>query len=375
MRILELIDSLDTGGAEKMVSSLALNLKARNHSVHIACLRVKGKMPVAEERFRQAGVNILELRKPSGFSARTLLQLARYIREHQFDIVHAHNPLVHHYAVLASRMCRFPAVLNTVHGISTLRMQPWAEKLFWMSCRLSDRVVPVCRAVEDAIRQRHAARRSRLAVIYNGIEVGELVNMPPRTPDGNIVFGTVGRLAPVKDQQTLLRAFAMAARRNPRYRLEIVGDGVMREKLERLAEELAIRELVRFHGLRSDIPELLARFDVFMLSSLSEGLPLTLLEAMAAGLPVICTAVGGVTEIVENAGCGWLCPPGKPAALASLMAEAGSSGDLRQKGMRGRSDVLRFYSIATMTSNYEALFEEILAQKQPDRPRLCPLAH
>lgn len=363
MRILELIDSLDTGGAEKMASSLALNLKSRDHSVHIACLREKGKMPVAEERFREAGVRILELKKPDGFSLPTVAQLARYVREHRFEVIHAHNPLVLHYAVLASRLCRVPAV-NTVHGISTLSMQPWAEKLFWTSCRLTDRVVPVCRAVEEVIRQRHPLRRSRLATIYNGIEVNELVNIPRRTADGNIVFGTVGRLVPVKDQQNLLRAFATVARQDPRCRLEIVGDGELRGKLEQLAGELGIAGLVRFHGLRSDIPQLLTRFDIFVLSSLSEGLPLTMLEAMAAGLPVIGTSVGGVIEIIETAGCGWLCPPGKPAALANVMAESANREDRAERGMRGRSAVLRQYSVSAMTANYLALFEELIARKR-----------
>jgi len=364
MRILQLIDSLDTGGAEKMVSSLSLHLKSQGFGVHIACLREKGKMPVAEERFQQAGVDIVELKKPDGFSPRTVAALARYVRKYRFDVVHAHNPLVLHYAVLASRICRVPVII-TVHGISTLYMQLWAQKLFWTSCRLTDRIVPVCRAVEDAIRQQHSLKSSQLAVIPNGIEVNELIDIPRRAPDGGIVFGTVGRLVSVKDQQNLLRAFAMVVRQNPRCRLEIAGDGELREQLERLAGELAIAGAVRFHGLRSDIPRLLAGFDIFVLSSLSEGLPLTLLEAMAAGLPVICTSVGGMVEVVESAGCGWLCPPGKPAALAHAMCESAGRGDLAETGARGRAAVLRRYSVSAMAANYQALFGELIAPK-PD---------
>jgi glycosyltransferase involved in cell wall biosynthesis len=359
MRILELTYSLDIGGAERMVSSLALNMAAEGHSVHVVCLHYKGPMHVPEARFRRAGVALVEMLKTDGFSPKTLRRLASYMREHQIDIVHTHNPVVHHYGVLAARMAGVPVVVNTIHGISTLSMQKWAKLLFISSCLACDRIVHVTQAVKEAfLKTRVAAKHS--TVIPNGIELEDLLAVQPRRREGHFVFGTIGRLAPVKDQASLLKAFSVVQREFPESRLEILGTGELEGQLGEQASELGISRKVCFHGWNPDIASFLSRLDVFVLSSRSEGLPLTLLESMAAGLPVVATAVGGIPEVVNRAQCGWLCRPEDPAALASMMKAALQSKDLHDKGCRARRDVMAYHSAEKMTSDYLRLFSDLL---------------
>jgi glycosyltransferase involved in cell wall biosynthesis/peptidoglycan/xylan/chitin deacetylase (PgdA/CDA1 family) len=363
MRILELLDTLDTGGAERMASSLALKMQAEGNSVHIVCLREKGAMPVSEDRFDRAGVALLEYRKTDGFSPRAVLRLAGYLRKHKIEVVHSHNPLVHHYAVAAARLAGVPAVVNTLHGIDTLRMPKWAQALFRASCALGHGVVHVSGAVKDAFSREVLELGERSLVIRNGIELGDLVKITPRRLDGLFVFGSIGRLAPVKDQRSLLTAFSRVHSEFPHCRLEILGSGELEAELKQLAVDLGIAAEVTFHGWSPDIAAFLRRWDVFALSSRSEGLPLTLLEAMAAGLPVVATAVGGIPELVNRSRAGWLCPPRDPEKLAAQMRNALLADDLREKGNHARQDVLAHHSVEQMTREYLNLFSRILQSR------------
>lgn len=359
MRILELIDSLDTGGAERMVSCLALSLQERGNTVTVACLRDFGCMAVPEETFRHAGVRLIELRKPEGFSINTLRRLVRYAKEGGFDVIHTHNPLVNHYGVAAAFGARIPVVVQTLHGIQTLEMSRLGKFLYQSSCLLTDKVVGVCGAVESAFQTSTGLTKGKTTVIDNGIDLGELLTVPPRRPEGEFVFGAVGRLVPVKNHRLLLDAFASACRDNTRCRLAILGTGELDAELREQAKALGVEERVHLRGWSSNVAGFLEEIDAFVLSSSSEGLPMTVLEAMAAARPIISTAVGGVPELVEGSNCGWLCEPNNPEALADVMHKAMTS-ELLEKGARGRSYVVRRFSAERMAEEYEALFRGLL---------------
>ena len=355
LRILQLVNSLDTGGAEKMASSLSLQLQRMGHRVHIVCLRDFGRMAVPIERFHENGIYPLKYAKHNGFNPACVFKLVRLLKSECIDIIHSHNPLVTHYAAAASLLAGTPLSVSTVHGSATLEIQTWAQALFAGSCRLTDRIVLVCRQVQEEFCRRFPSLASRAISIPNGIEFGELLAIAPRVPSGEFVFGAVGRLVPVKDHSTLLAAFARLHSRFPSCRLEILGWGELREPLENLAATLGLGHAVGFHGWSSDISAFLSRVDAFVISSRSEGLPMTLLEAMAAGLPIVATAVGGVPEVVEVARCGWLARPGDAEDLANQMACAISSRD--GHGQRAREAVLKNYSVESMARQYVAVYE------------------
>jgi glycosyltransferase involved in cell wall biosynthesis len=360
MRVLELINTLEEGGAEQITSTLALQLRARGHEVSVVCMRDRGFMPVPMDRFEAGGVEVIALNKPDGFSWAALHRLAEYLRERQIDVIHTHNPVVNHYGAGAARLAGSPIVVSTVHGISTLNMTSWAGVLYRISCEATTCMVSVCDAVRRALRSRFLIPADRCIVIPNGIDVSELSKLPVRSRNGDFVFGTMARLVPVKDHAALMRAFAEVRIKRPNCHLDILGSGELEGALKALARDLRLGTAVQFHGWSSDIAGFLERLDSFVLSSRSEGLPLTLLEAMAAGKAIISTAVGGIPEIIEKARCGWLCPPGNPEALANSMLQAIDSPCLHEIGARGRAVALQFYSVNRMVDNYERLFLTML---------------
>ncbi len=357
MNILELVPRMGLGGAERMAASLALAMQARGHLVHLVCLRhFEEDAPITREEFQAAGVRVLDMKKSDGFSLPALRFLAAYCRRHGIQVIHAHTHQVSHYAAGAAVLARVPAVANTIHGIAALEMQWWAKLLFRASCALHHRVVGVCEEVGDAVRRRFLMPARKLSVIPNGIDASPYLALPRRRPNGRYVFGTAGRLDPVKDQRSLIEAFAAVRRDHPECRLRIVGSGELEADLRGRAAALGVAEAVEIRGFEPNIARFLAQIDCFVLSSLSEGLPMALLEAMAAGVPVVATRVGAVGGIVERARCGWLCPPGNSTALAAALREALAAPDPAAYGARGRAAVLERHTVDAMADSYLKLF-------------------
>jgi glycosyltransferase involved in cell wall biosynthesis len=293
-----------------------------------------------------------------------VLDLANLFRRLEIDIVHTHNATPHAYGTAAGRWAGVPVVLQTRHG-QRFGHGLWANLRFRLASRWADRVVAVS---DDAARLCCSAdglQPAKVTRIWNGIDAtrfqfrGAALNVP-RPP----VAISVARLSAEKDFPTLLRAAALVVRDVPDFRLQIVGGGAERPALEQLARELNVTDQVQFLGERSDIPELLAAASFFVSSSLTEGVSLTLLEAMAVGLPVVATAVGGNPEVVVEGVTGRLVPAAAPEALAAAMTQMCRNpetwGDL---GRNGRERVEEHFSIRRMLSDYEALYRELLNRR------------
>jgi glycosyltransferase involved in cell wall biosynthesis len=361
MRIVQLIDDLDCGGAEQVVASLASCQSRRGHSVRVFCSRDIGPNPIDVSALLKDGVKIVTLDKPPGFHFGTLRKLVAYLKGQQIEVMHTHNHLVHHYGAVAARLAGTPAIVNTLHGTSTLKMASWAKALYWCSCLISDRVVSVCPQVHTAFRKTFRLPTKKLRVIDNGIDLSRFLSIPRRPLGEVVIFGKIGRLDPVKDHLNLLRAFASLRKRHSNIQLCLLGDGMLRRDLEELAKSQSIADDVHFEGFSLDTARFLSSIDIYVISSRSEGLPLTLLEAMGAGLPVVATAVGGVPDILDKAQCGWLCPPSNPDELANAMEKALLAPDLTTIGAQSRKAVEEYYSVDRMTRDYEHLYEELLA--------------
>jgi glycosyltransferase involved in cell wall biosynthesis len=357
MRIVELVNSLEIGGAERMVADLARGLRRAGHDVHVAALRGRG--PLAEV-LDESGVEWHAFGKAEGFSFKTARALARYAGDRGADVIHTHNPLTHHYGAMAGRMAKTSVVASTFHGPGNLTGFGRTLLVFEASCLFSDCVVACCTSVEKHLRRVTRIARSRLTMIPNGIELDRFLNVAPVPRKGQLTFGAVGRLVAVKDQSSLIRAFAEASRVRPEARLEILGAGPLHAALVERARELSVADRVTFHGSSLDVASFLSRIDVFVLCSLSEGLPLTMLEAMAAGLPVVGTEVGEIPELVRGGSCGWLCAPSAPEQLARAMLEAAESERRAEMGQSGREYVVKRHSVDRMVTNYQELFKELL---------------
>ena len=306
-------------------------------------------------------------RRP-GFRPWLALPLARILKTRRARFVHTHNTAAGFYGALAGRLAGLP-VLQTKHGQNLSGGNQ--RGLNRISYRLTDRVVAVSEAAR-ALALSEGVRADRLSVIDNGVDVTRFADARgPRAPrrgagsdsgDADVVVGSLGRLAAVKNQGLLVESAADAAARLARpLTLVLVGDGPERERLESLARGVSERLRVVFAGT-GRAEEWLPAFDVFAMSSDSEGLPVALLEAMACGLPAVVTAVGAIPEVVDHGRAGRLVAPrdqeGLAAELASLVAdEAGR----RALGEAATRRVGERYSAARMARDYEALYRELLS--------------
>jgi glycosyltransferase involved in cell wall biosynthesis len=224
---------------------------------------------------------------------------------------------------------------------------------------LSDRVVSVCAEVEAVLRRRFVLPARKLSVVDNGVDLSRYVAVPGRDPHQEVVFGTVGRMTAVKNHRVLVEAFALARRKYAHIRLLLLGGGPLQSGLEQRVAELGLSDSVQFLGFSHDVPGFLAGLDVYVVSSNSEGLPLSLLEAIATGLPVVATEVGGVPGIVRTSDSGWLSPPNDPQALLAAMELAICSPQRRERGERARRFVAERYSASRMTADYEKLYQQL----------------
>jgi sugar transferase (PEP-CTERM/EpsH1 system associated) len=363
--VVHVLRSLETGGQEMMCARLVECLDPRRHRPVVVSLQGEGHLG---GELRERGIEVRCLNAPEGFRAGLVWRLADLLWRTGARIVHCHNRKAFLYGALAARLAPWVRVVFTKHGASFWEGGP-AARLGRALVRRSHAVVAVSEDIAGPLREEGWTSPGRLRTILNGVDTDRFRPHlpPPALPDAlglrpeHRVIGTVARLSPEKDQATLLRAFAPVAQSIPVARLLIVGDGPERGALEALAAELELREHVIFAGERPDVARLLGAMDVFALPSLSEGTSLTLLEAMASGLPVVATAVGGTPEVVADGQTGFLVPPRDPAALAEALKQTLADQDAaRRMGSAGRQTVLERYSLAAMVDAYTGLYEELV---------------
>jgi glycosyltransferase involved in cell wall biosynthesis len=340
---------LDVGGLEKLLVEFARHADRRRFELHFISLTTRGSL-ADEIEGEHWPVTVLEA--APGFRPRLVLALARWFRRWHIDVVHTHDEKPCIYAAPAARLAGVRRVVHTRHGRRP-QLTRRQVALVQLASRLADHFVCVSEdAARLSVEQGVAAHRVR--TIWNGIDTDRFSYAGPRSA-GPIV--TVARLVPEKGVEFLVRAAAQAVRVFPSMRVEIAGDGPCLPELTRLTELLGLSRSVRFLGRVRDVPGLLARASLFVLPSLSEGVSLTLLEAMARGLPVVATSIGGNREVVADGETGLLMPAGDPAALAAAILRLCSDPlDAEAMGKAGRRRVEQFFDVRRTVAAYEALY-------------------
>ena len=362
--IVHVVENLDRGGLERMVIDLALAQQAAGHRCRVVCLFEPGAL--AGELTSQ-GIAVHACRKRGGVDFAAVRGLRAQLRVAPSAVVHTHNANAHYHAVAATLGQRPARLINTRHGMGAARPGSRGEWLYRRSMRRTDLVAAVCEAARARFAAQGVRPRRGLLSVPNGIRVDAFAAASEDRrvslrrvldlPEGTRIVGSVGRLNPVKDQATLLRAFASLHADLPDTALVLVGDGAARAALQTLAASLGIESAVRLLGDRDDVSQLLQGFDVFALSSLSEGYSMALLEACASGLPIVATDVGGNREIVVDGRNGLLVPPSREAALAdAIAAMLRDPARAAAFGAAGREWALREASTATMAARYDALY-------------------
>jgi glycosyltransferase involved in cell wall biosynthesis len=366
--VCQLVHSLGVGGAEILAARLARRLRDRFRFVFV-CLDDAGLLS-GDIRADGFGVHVLG-RRP-GLDWGCPLRLARVLRAERVDVVHAHQYAPFVYG-LASRLGGAqPPILFTEHG----RHQPdYPRPKRVLANRLllarRDRVVGVGRAVRRALIDNEGIPARRVGVVYNGVDVDGVAAAPDpaiaRRELGaaptDFVLLQVARLDYLKDHPTAVRTLARVAAVAPQARLVLVGDGPERAAIESQVQALGMSGHVRLLGTRSDVGRLLHGADAFLLTSTSEGIPLTVIEAMAAGLPVVSTDVGGVREVVADGETGLLAPAGDDAALTAHVLRLAGDADLRRRmGAAGRTRAKDHFDEPRMCADYGAIYRELAGQ-------------
>jgi glycosyltransferase involved in cell wall biosynthesis len=358
LRIVQLVEHLELGGLERLAVDLAIAQQQAGHRVMVYCLHQAGALA---GRLEAAGIPVVAFHKAPGFSPGTVLRMARRLGGDRVDVVHGHNPGVHHYAALAARLSGVPVCINTRHSAATSQGLPYQERYFRWVRPLTGHVVFVCGYVRRLLERELHYPPAKCSVILNGIPLEGFLARPaaPGSRLPRIRFGTIGRLVPAKGHSVLIDAFARVCRQAPTAKLSIFGYGPLAAELGGQIERLGLAGRVRLEGRTGDSPGALQDLDVFVLSSLSEGLPLVILEAMAAGLPIVSTSVGGIPEVLAKEPA-WLCPPADAEALAAAMLQAAGCGDLRQRGESLRRQAAASYGLEHMARRYEELYRRLL---------------
>ncbi len=356
IRVVHIVIALEIGGLEMVIASLAQQI-GRRFQLHVICL--EGLGPIAC-RFEHSGVAVECIGRPETSVLRSVITLRRRLRALRPDVVHTHNEKAHIRGALATLGLRQPpALVHTRHGES--RATGWAALANRLAVWRSGFLIGVSQNASAISRAEGAASR-QVRVIRNGIDVHRQDAVVDRDSARNRVVA-VGRLTPVKDLPTLLRAARIVADANRSFTLDVIGEGPSRAALERLCRQLRLERHVMFHGARHDVRRVLSQAKLFVQSSLSEGTSLTLLEAMAAGVPIVATHVGGNPEVVDHGVTGLLVTPADPERLAAAMLTVLNDRRLGQRmSDAARTRAERHFDVRQMAMSYEALYEEAVAR-------------
>lgn len=366
IKVMLLTVGLDVGGTEAHVLELASRLAPGRYRVTVCGLKSGGSLA---GELRARGIPVVTLGGRGKLDARVVVRFAGLVRRERPDVIHAFLFRANLLARVVGKLCRVPVVISSYHELELLRARRYAllDRLTWhwsaaMSC-CSD-------AVRAFILSRVGGDAARYVTLPFGVDPGRFREGPGTDrrelglPSEGPVIGTVCRLVePTKGLSVLLQAFAELTGKpgQESCRLLIVGDGPARGQLECLASRLGIVRQVLFAGLRRDVPRLLPLLDVFVLPSLYEGFGIAILEAMAAGRPVVATAVGGVPEFVRSGETGLLVPPDDPAALARAIQEVlARPAWAATLARRARDSVRSRFAIDAVVRQHEDLYEQLL---------------
>jgi glycosyltransferase involved in cell wall biosynthesis len=356
--IVHVLSSYGVGGQERVALDLAIGQRARGHRVAVISLAPPPDGAMADE-FREHGITVDRVAKRGGLDPTLIPRLVMALRRHGADIVHTHNPLPLIYGAPAARLVRAGAI-HTKHG-----KNPGTRGLIALrraAARLVHAFVAVSETTAEQAREQRDMPLHKLHVIPNGIRLDRYApdlaaRAAARAELGlgdAYVIGTVGRIDTYKNQTMLVRALAPRLGRD--VRLVIIGEGPARADVEAEVARLADPSSVVLTGRRMDVPKLIHAFDVFALSSQSEGLPLVVPEAMAAGLPIVTTSVGGLPTVVDEGHTGLLVPVDERAFGQALGRLIDDRALAKQLGTNAREVALARYSSDRMVEAYLDLY-------------------
>lgn len=298
MKVIQVIPKLDLAGAEIMCENLTTALT--DLDVEVVVVSLFNKRTMISERLEEKGIKIIYLNKRNGFDFQVIFDLIKVLKKEKPDVVHTHiNVLI--YVAVASMFAGVKRKVHTVHSVANEEATTFKQKLYYIIFHYMN-VTPVAltKEIQESIVQRYRISEEKVPIIYNGIDLSKCKKKKAYNIDHKLTFLHIGRFADVKNHKMLIDAFSNYIKKVPDSELLLIGDGPLMEEIKYKVQKLNLTDKIHFLGQKSDVFSYLNLADAFIFPSIYEGMPMTLIEAMGTGLPIIATNVGGIPSMIKN---------------------------------------------------------------------------
>ncbi len=366
-RILHVIDTTGPGGAETVFIELLSRLKSERYESIVV---IRGTGWVYDELQRR-GFEPYIVDAKGSFNFRYLLELMKIVRRKKIDLIQAHLLGSGVYCSIVSLLTRIPVVV-TLHGLVDVDGERFLSAKFFILNKFSNRLVLVSKDLLFRLKAIVALNDDNISVIYNGadlksyaLEKHQKLKVELGLKNTDVLVGSVGNVRTAKAYDVLLRAAALLIQREPGVKFLIVGDteNDLFQEISALRSALSLEDAVFFLGFRQHIPEFLAGVDIFLLSSISEGCPVSVVEAMASRVPMVVTDCGGLSEMVEDGVSALMCEPGSPEALLGGLERLLNDSALREElAENGKEVAKQKFSMDAMLDSYRSIYEDLLCE-------------
>ena len=356
MKILQVIPYFCFGGAETMCENLTYALREMGHDVTVVSL-ITDRTPIAQ-RMEKAGIRILYLDKKLGLDLSMISKLVKIMKQEKPDVVHTHLNVIK-YAAMAARLSGIRRCIHTVHNVAHEEAEGRLQKITNTIYFKLGWSVPVALSpeVQHTISDFYGMKKEKIPMIYNGVDLGKCCLKEDYRLSEPVCLLHIGRFNEQKNHKGLLEAFAKVLEIHPNCCLQLIGDGELQQQTEDYAKALRILDKVRFLGNQTNVYPFLQRADLFLLPSRYEGMPMTIIEAMGTGLPIVASAVGGVPDMLENQKSGILvnCEPDEIAKAVKMLLE---QEPLRKNLGKNARNAANQFGAEHMARCYAAVYQQ-----------------
>lgn len=366
--VVHIIGTLSTGGTERALVNFVISADRCDFQHTVICFASRGELATVIEA---AGIPVRVVRIRHRTLLVSLPRLARWLRREKVVVLHSHMYWAALWGRIAGRLGGVPIMVNTVHGPELWKNRRQVAIERWLN-RWTARHIAVARDGMEIRLRRERVAQNRIVLIPNGVALPELPRSPERVRAARAtlglsadtpVCGSVGRLVVEKGYTHLLEALSLARREIPDLRWLSIGDGPLKSDLVARAEALGLQDAIIWAGLRQDVESLLPAMDLWVMSSVEEGLPVALLEAMGSACPIIATRIGGIPDAVDDGREALLVPVGDPAAMAAAMvALVRDPARAKSMGERARERASKQYSIESVARRIEQVYRDEIAR-------------
>ena len=369
INVIHIIPTLNVGGAEKLVTDICKNLDKTRFSVNIVTL-FEMHDPILLKELNDNNVNIISLDKKIGFDFSIIFKLYGIFKKYKPDIINTHLYVIP-YVILPAFLRKIKVKVHTVHSIASREISSkFKRKIIKMAYKYFGFIpIGISDYVKKSIVEEYKLKNSKVECIYNGIDTNKFTLIDKYIHNNQIIFINVGRMNENKNQILLIEAFKLVKEKIQNSKLYIVGDGELRNKIEEKIIALDLQSDVVLRGKIEDINNELNQASVFVLSSDFEGLPLSVLEAMSCGLPIVTTDAGGVIDIVKNNYNGFIVEKKNKSELANAMIKMCNDKELLKKMGIKSYEFSKKYDIKKVANEYENLYSRLLKHRKEKNGR------